>query len=58
MYFLLDVYVFCEVCDGKCYNCEILEVIYKGKNIVDVLEMIVEEVMYFFENIFKIKCKL
>ena len=58
MHFLPDVYVPCEVCDGKRYNRETLEVTYKGKNIADVLEMTVEEAMHFFENIPKIKRKL
>lgn len=48
MYFLFDVYVECEICKGKCYNCEMLEVQFKGKNILDVLNMIVEEVQEFF----------
>ncbi|HEK6372836.1 TPA: excinuclease ABC subunit UvrA [Staphylococcus aureus] len=58
MHFLPDVYVPCEVCDGKRYNCETLEVTYKGKNIADILEMTVEEATQFFENIPKIKRKL
>ena len=58
MHFLPDVYVRCEVCDGKRYNRETLEVTYKGKNIADVLEMTVEEATHFFENIPKIKRKL
>lgn len=58
MHFLPDVYVPCEVCDGKRYNRETLEVTYKGKNIADVLEMTVEEAKHFFENIPKIKRKL
>lgn len=58
MHFLPDVYVPCEVCDGKRYNRETLEVTYKGKNIADILEMTVEEVTQFFENIPKIKRKL
>ncbi|HCT8147923.1 TPA: excinuclease ABC subunit UvrA [Staphylococcus aureus] len=58
MHFLPDVYVPCEVCDGKRYNRETLEVTYKGKNIVDILEMTVEEATQFFENIPKIKRKL
>ena len=58
MHFLPDVYVPCEVCDGKRYNRETLEVTYKGKNIADVLEMTVEEATHFFENIPKIKRKL
>lgn len=58
MHFLPDVYVPCEVCDGKRFNRETLEVTYKGKNIADVLEMTVEEATHFFENIPKIKRKL
>jgi len=58
MSFLSDVYVPCEVCGGKRYNRETLEVKYKGKNIYDVLEMTVEEGMIFFENIPKIRNKL
>ncbi len=58
MHFLPDVYVPCEVCDGKRYNRETLEVRYKGKNIYDVLEMTVEEGCDFFANIPKIQRKL
>ncbi|KGX83708.1 excinuclease ABC subunit UvrA [Pontibacillus marinus] len=58
MHFLPDVYVPCEVCDGKRYNRETLEVKYKGKSIADVLEMTIEEAYEFFENIPKIKRKL
>ena len=58
MHFLPDVYVPCEVCHGKRYNRETLEVRYKGKNISDVLEMTVEEAVVFFENIPKIKRKI
>lgn len=58
MHFLPDVYVPCEVCGGKRYNRETLEVRYKGKNIHQVLEMTVEEGCEFFENIPKIKRKL
>jgi excinuclease ABC subunit A len=58
MHFLPDVYVPCEVCHGKRYNRETLEVTYKGKNISDVLEMTVENALQFFENIPKIKRKL
>lgn len=58
MHFLPDVYVPCEVCHGKRYNRETLEVKYKGKNIADVLEMRVEEALDFFGNIPKIKRKL
>ncbi|MDR4227900.1 excinuclease ABC subunit UvrA [Bacillus mojavensis] len=58
MHFLPDVYVPCEVCHGKRYNRETLEVIYKGKSISDVLDMTVEDALSFFENIPKIKRKL
>ena len=58
MHFLPDVYVQCEVCKGKRYNRETLEVKYKGKNIADVLDMTVEEALEFFENIPKIKNKI
>ena len=58
MHFLPDVYVPCEVCKGKRYNKETLEVKYKGKNISDVLNMTVEEGLEFFANIPKIKTKL
>lgn len=58
MHFLPDVYVPCEVCDGKRYNREILEVTYKGKNIADVLAMTAEEATHFFENVPKIHRKL
>ena len=58
MHFLPDVYVPCEVCKGKRYNRETLEVRYKGKNIADVLDMTVEEALEFFENIPPIKRKL
>ncbi|KYH35412.1 UvrABC system protein A [Clostridium tepidiprofundi DSM 19306] len=58
MQFLSDVYVPCEVCKGKRYNRETLEVKYKGKNIDDVLNMTVEEALYFFENLPRIKNKL
>ena len=51
MHFLPDVYVPCEVCDGKRYNRETLEVKYKGKNIYDVLDMTVEEAVTFFDNV-------
>ncbi|HID08242.1 MAG TPA: excinuclease ABC subunit UvrA, partial [Armatimonadetes bacterium] len=51
MHFLPDVYVTCDVCKGKRYNRETLEVTYKGKNIADVLDMTVEEALRFFENI-------
>ncbi|WP_036817406.1 excinuclease ABC subunit UvrA [Pontibacillus yanchengensis] len=58
MHFLPDVYVPCEVCDGKRYNRETLEVKYKGKSIADVLEMTIEDAYEFFEAIPKIKRKL
>lgn len=58
MHFLPDVYVPCEVCHGKRYNRETLEVLYKGKNIADVLEMTVEDAVEFFEAIPKIHRKL
>ena len=58
MHFLPDIYVPCEVCKGKRYNRETLEVRYKGKNIYDVLEMTVEEGAEFFKNIPKIERKL
>lgn len=58
MNFLSDVYVKCDVCKGKRYNRETLEVKYKGKTISDVLEMSVKEALEFFENIHKIKSKL
>ena len=58
MHFLPDIYVPCEVCKGKRYNHETLQVKYKGKTISDVLEMTVEEALNFFENIPKIKNKL
>ena len=58
MQFLPDVYVDCEVCGGKRYNEEALEVHYKDKNISEVLEMTVEEALKFFENIPQIKNKL
>jgi excinuclease ABC subunit A len=58
MHFLPDVYVPCEICHGKRYNRETLEVKYKGKNISDILDMTVEEGVSFFENIPKIKRKL
>ena len=58
MHFLPDIYVPCEVCKGKRYNRETLEVKYKGKTISDVLDMTVEEALKFFENIPKIKSKI
>jgi excinuclease ABC subunit A len=51
MQFLPDVYVECEVCHGKRYNKEALEIFYKGKNIYDILDMTIEEAMTFFENV-------
>lgn len=58
MHFLPDVYVPCEVCKGRRYNRETLQIKYKGKSIADVLEMTVEEALGFFENIPPIKRKL
>ena len=58
MHFLPDVYVPCEVCHGKRYNRETLEVKYKGKNISDILEMTIEDAVVFFENHPKISRKL
>ena len=58
MHFLPDVYVPCEVCKGKRYNKETLEVKYKGKSISDILEMTVEEALEFFANVPKIKQKI
>lgn len=58
MHFLPDVYVPCEVCHGKRYNRETLEILYKGKNISDILGMTVEEALEFFENIPKIHRKI
>lgn len=58
MHFLPDVFVPCEVCKGKRYNHETLEVKYKGKSIADVLDMTVEEALEFFDKIPKIKQKL
>ena len=58
MHFLPDIYVPCEVCKGKRYNKETLEVKYKGKTIADVLDMTVEEALVFFENIPRIKQKI
>ena len=58
MHFLPDVYVPCDVCKGKRYNRETLEVRYKGKNIQEVLDMTVDEALVFFENLPRIKQKL
>ena len=58
MHFLPDIYVPCEVCKGKRYNRETLEVRYKGKNIYDVLDMTVDEGLAFFENLPKLRRKL
>lgn len=58
MHFLPDVYVPCEVCDGKRYNRETLEVKYKGKSIYDVLDMTVEEALDFFKNVPRIHNKI
>ena len=58
MHFLSDIYVPCEVCHGKRYNRETLEVMYKGKSISDVLDMRVEDALEFFKNVPKIKRKL
>ena len=58
MHFLPDVYVPCEVCGGKRYNRETLEVHYKGKNIYDVLDMTVEEALDFFQNVPQIRRKI
>jgi excinuclease ABC subunit A len=58
MHFLPDVYVTCDVCHGKRYNRDTLDVKYKGKNIADVLDMTVEEALLFFDGIPKIKSKL
>lgn len=58
MHFLPDVYVPCEVCGGKRYNRETLEVKFKGKNIADVLDMTIDEAYTFFENLPRLKSKL
>ena len=58
MHFLPDIYVPCEVCKGKRYNKETLEVKYKGKSIADILDMTVEEALLFFSNIPRIKQKI
>jgi excinuclease ABC subunit A len=58
MHFLPDVYVTCDVCKGKRYNRDTLDVLYKGKSIADVLQMTVEEGLYFFDGVPSIKRKL
>jgi excinuclease ABC subunit A len=58
MHFLPDVYVACEVCKGKRYNRETLEIHYKGKNVAEILEMNVEEALAFFEAVPSIRAKL
>ena len=58
MHFLPDIYVPCDVCKGKRYNRETLEVKYKGKSISDVLDMTVDEAYHFFENLPKIRNRL
>jgi excinuclease ABC subunit A len=58
MHFLPDVYVECDVCKGKRYNRETLEIRYKGKNISEILDLTVEEALHFFENIPKIQRKM
>ena len=58
MHFLPDVYVTCEICKGKRYNRETLEIAYKGKSIADVLDMTVQEALRFFENVPRIREKL
>ena len=58
MHFLPDIYVPCEVCKGRRYNRETLEVRYKGKNIYEVLEMTVDEALHFFENLPKLSRKI
>ncbi len=58
MHFLADVYVECEVCRGRRYNRETLEITYKGKNIADVLDMTVDEAARFFRNVPQISDKL
>jgi len=58
MHFLPDIYVTCDVCRGRRYNRETLEVVYKGRNIADVLDMTVSEALPFFENIPQIRGKL
>jgi excinuclease ABC subunit A len=58
MHFLPDVFVTCEVCNGKRFNRETLEILYKGKNIADILAMTIEEAKYFFQNIPAVQSKL
>ncbi len=58
MHFLPDIYVTCEVCNSKRYNRETLEIRYRGKNIAEILQMTVEEALYFFKNIPPIKNRL
>lgn len=58
MHFLPDVYITCDICNGKRFNKETLQIKYKNKNIYDILEMTVEDAYYFFENIPQIKNKL
>jgi excinuclease ABC subunit A len=58
MHFLPDVFVICEVCNGKRFNRETLEILYKGKNIADILGMTVEEARDFFQNIPAVQSKL
>jgi excinuclease ABC subunit A len=58
MHFLPDVYIPCDVCKGKRYNRETLEIKYKGRNIDDILNMTVEEALKFFKNIPRIRRKL
>ncbi len=58
MFFLADIYIPCEVCKGKRYNYETLEIRYKGKNIADILDMTVEKALEFFKNIPQIRHKL
>ena len=58
MHFLPDIYVPCDVCHGKRYNRETLEVLYKGKSIADVLDMTAEEALTFFENLPRLRRKV
>jgi excinuclease ABC subunit A len=58
MHFLPDVYVVCDVCGGKRYNRETLEIRYKGKNIAEILDMTVDQALSFFENLENIRNKL